>query len=58
VRPLVQALRRIFGPMRGEVTGGWGKHTILFAKYNLNDQAKEDESGRACSTNESEEEYI
>jgi hypothetical protein len=55
---------RIFGPMRDEVTGGWRKlyneelHNLYFAKYNLNDQVKEDEMGRSCSTNKGEEECI
>jgi hypothetical protein len=38
-------LRRIFGPKRDEVTGGWGKlhneelhNLVFFAKYNSNDQ--------------------
>jgi hypothetical protein len=31
---------------------------VLFAKYNCNDQVKEDEMGRACGTNGVEEEYI
>jgi hypothetical protein len=30
----------------------------LLAKHNHNDQVKEDEMGRACSTNEGEEESI
>jgi hypothetical protein len=39
-------LRRIFGPKRDEMTRGWRK--LL----------KEDEMGRACSTNGGEEECI
>jgi hypothetical protein len=41
-----------------EVTGGWRKLlngkllNIHFAKYNQNDQVKENDIGRACSTNE------
>jgi hypothetical protein len=31
---------------------------VRFAKYNQNDQVKEDELGRACSRNEREEKYI
>jgi hypothetical protein len=47
-----RVLRRIFGPKRNEVTGGWRKLQLaLFAKSNYNDQFKEDEMGRACSTN-------
>jgi hypothetical protein len=38
-------LRRILGPKRDQVTGGW---RVL---HNLNDQVKEDEKGRTCSTN-------
>jgi hypothetical protein len=53
-----RVLRRIFGPKRDEVTGGWRKlhneelHNlyIFFFKCNWNDQVKEDEMGRACST--------
>jgi hypothetical protein len=51
-----RVLRRIFGPKRNEVTGGWRKlyneelHNLYsFTKYN--DQVKEDEMGRVCSTN-------
>jgi hypothetical protein len=48
-----RVLRRIFGPMRDEVTRDWRKlyNEELLAKHNQNDQAKEDEMGRACSTN-------
>jgi hypothetical protein len=31
---------------------------VLFTKYNWNDEVKEDEMGRACSTNGVEEECI
>jgi hypothetical protein len=31
---------------------------VLFAKYNYNDQVKEDEMGRACSMNGGQEECI
>jgi hypothetical protein len=41
-----RVLRRIFGPKRDEVTGGWRK---LYKEEN--DQVKEYEMGRACSTN-------
>jgi hypothetical protein len=56
-------LRRIFGPKGGQVKGGWRKlhneelHN-LYSSPNKNDQVKEDEIGRACSTNEGEEECI
>jgi hypothetical protein len=59
-----RVLRRIFGPKRDEVTGGWRKlhnenlHKLFFAKYNYNDQVKEDEMGRACSTNGGQEECL
>jgi hypothetical protein len=43
-------LWKIFGLKRDKVTGGW-KKLVLFTKYNLDDQVKEDEIGRACSTN-------
>jgi hypothetical protein len=32
--------------------------TLLFAKYNQNDEVKEDEMARAGSTNGREEQYI
>jgi hypothetical protein len=38
-----RVLRRIFGPKRDEVTGGWRK---------LHNQVMEEEMRRACSTNE------
>jgi hypothetical protein len=48
-------LDRVFGLRRDEVTGGCrklhNKVLIFFAKYNLNDQVKEDEMSKACSTN-------
>jgi hypothetical protein len=34
------------------------ENNVLFSKYNYNDQVKEDEMGRACSTNGGEEERI
>jgi hypothetical protein len=52
---------RIFGPRRYEVTGGWRKlhneefhnlYSPLSIIMTYNDQVKEDEMGRACSTNE------
>jgi hypothetical protein len=57
-----RVLRRIFGPKRDEVTGDWRKlqneelHN-LYSSPNIN-QIKEDEMGRACSTNGGEEECI
>jgi hypothetical protein len=49
-------LKRIFGPKMDEVACGWrGLHCtvlfVLFAKYNQNDRAKEDETSRSSSTN-------
>jgi hypothetical protein len=46
-------LRRIFGSKRDEVTGYWRKlhNEELYNLYNYNYQDKEDEMGRACSTN-------
>jgi hypothetical protein len=42
--------RTIFGPKRDEMMVGRRK-LVRFAKYNWNDQVKEDEMGRACSMN-------
>jgi hypothetical protein len=55
-----RVLRRIFGPKRDEIIGGWRKlHNEglrnFYAKYNYNDQANEDEIGRACSMHGIEE---
>jgi hypothetical protein len=53
-------LRRIFGPKRDEVTGGWRKlhneelHN-LYSSPSIIRMIREDEMGRACSTNEAEE---
>jgi hypothetical protein len=50
-----RVVRRIFCPKRNLVTGGWRKlhneelHN-LYSSLNKNDQVKEDEKGRACST--------
>jgi hypothetical protein len=49
-------LRRIFGLKRDEETGGWRKlhnedHHNLHSSPSIS-QVKEDETGRACSTNE------
>jgi hypothetical protein len=47
-------LRRIFGPKRDEVTGGWRKlhdeelHGLYSLPSIMGDQSKEDEIGGAC----------
>jgi hypothetical protein len=42
--------RRIFGPEREEVAGGWRRpHNVQFTKY-YGDQLKEDEMGGTYST--------
>jgi hypothetical protein len=55
-----RVLRRIFGTKRDEETGGWRKlHNELHRLYSSPSIIRmEDEMGRACSTNEGEEEYI
>jgi hypothetical protein len=60
-----RVLRRIFGPRRDEVMGYWRKlrneelHN-LYSSPNIikNDQVKEDEISRACSTNGGDEECV
>jgi hypothetical protein len=55
---------RIFGPKRDEVTGGWRElhneelHNLYSSPSIKSDLVKEDEMGRACSTNGGEEECI
>jgi hypothetical protein len=56
---------RIFGSKRDEVTGGWRKlhneqlHKLYCSPSIIrNDQVKEDEMDRACSTNGGEEKCI
>jgi hypothetical protein len=49
-------LRKVFGPKRDEVTGGWRKlHSEdlhnLYASASIIRMIKEDYVGRACSTN-------
>jgi hypothetical protein len=48
-----RVLRRVFGPKRDEVTGGCRKlHNNLYSSPNIIRMiVKEDEVGRACSTN-------
>jgi hypothetical protein len=58
-----RVLRRIFGPQRDELTGGWRKlhneelHNLYSSPSKIN-QIKEDEVDRACSTNGGEEEFM
>jgi hypothetical protein len=52
-----RVLRRIFGPKRDEIIGGSKnlhneKLHNLYSSPNINDQVKEDEIGRTCSTHE------
>jgi hypothetical protein len=57
-------LRRIFGPKRNEVTGGWGKlhneehYTWTVFKYNYNDQVKGGRKERARSMHGEEDECM
>jgi hypothetical protein len=56
-------LRRIFGPKMDEIIGGWRKlHNEeiqnIYTSPNKNDEVKEDEMYRACSTHGREQEYI
>jgi hypothetical protein len=44
-----RVLRRLFGPRRDEVTGGWRKLHNEELHNSWNDQVKEDGMGRACS---------
>jgi hypothetical protein len=59
----LRVLRRMFGPKRGEVTGGWRKlhneelHN-LYSSPNIIETIKEDEMGKAYSTNEGGEECM
>jgi hypothetical protein len=56
-----RVLRGIFGPKGDEVMGDWRElhNEELHNLYSSpNDQVKEDEMGRACSTNGGEEECI
>jgi hypothetical protein len=51
-----RVLRRIFGPKRDEVTGGWRKlhNEELHGLYSspISDHIKENKNGGACSTHE------
>jgi hypothetical protein len=58
-----KVLRRIFGPRKDEVTGGWRKlhNEELHNMYplpSMNDHDNEDEMGGKCSTKWQEEECI
>jgi hypothetical protein len=59
-----RVLRRIFGPKRDEVIADWRKlhneelHNVYSSPSIIKDQVKEDEKGRAGSTNGGEEECI
>jgi hypothetical protein len=46
-----RVLRRIFGPKRDEVIGGWRKLHNEELHNLYSSQVKEDEMGGACSTN-------
>jgi hypothetical protein len=60
-----RALRRISGPKRDGVMGGWRKlhnedlhNFLLFAKYNYNYKVEGDEVGGTCGRNGREEERV
>jgi hypothetical protein len=60
-----RVLRRIFGPKRDEVTGGWSKLNNeelrdLYSSPSIikHDQVEEDEMSGPCSTNGGEEERV
>jgi hypothetical protein len=59
-----RALRRIFGPKRDEVEGGWRKLHVeerrnIFSSSNvIIDNEVKKELGRACSIHACEEEYM
>jgi hypothetical protein len=59
-----RVLRRIFGPTRDEVTGGWRKqhnvelHNLYSSPNIIRMITHKNEMGRACSTHESEEECV
>jgi hypothetical protein len=63
LRVFQNRLMRIFGPKRDEVKGGWRKlhneelHNLYSSPIIIR-MIKEDEIGRACSTNGGEEECI
>jgi hypothetical protein len=58
-----RVLRRIFGPKRNEVIGGWRKFHIkeihnLYPSPNIMIKSREDEMGKVYCTHGSEDEYI
>jgi hypothetical protein len=60
-----RVLRRTFGPKRDEVKGGWRKlhnkelhNSYCSPSIFKKDQVKEDDMGRACSTNDGEDECV
>jgi hypothetical protein len=59
-----RVLRKTFGPKRNKVTGDWRKlhneelHNLYSSPNIIRMIVKEDEMGRACSTNGGEEECI
>jgi hypothetical protein len=55
-----RVLRRIFGPKRDGVTGGWRKlhNEELHNLYNFNYKVEKDEVGGTCGMNGGEEERV
>jgi hypothetical protein len=59
-----RVLRRIFGPKREEVAGGWRRlhneelHILYFTKYYSGDQIKEEEMGGSYSMHRRDEKCI
>jgi hypothetical protein len=49
---LTTVLRRIFGPKRDEVTGGWRLHSLHYSSniIRMITSRRMDEMGRACNT--------
>jgi hypothetical protein len=57
------ALRKIFGPKRGEVEGGWEfimeeLHNLYALPNTVDDQKEEDEMGMACDMHGEDEKCI
>jgi hypothetical protein len=59
-----EVLRRIFGPKRDGVTGGWRKlhneelHNLYSSPSIIRIQVEEDELGGTCGTNGGEEKRV